>query len=339
MDKNIIEKCLEIPFEELSPLFDEAYKISRDNFGDEIIFYMPGMVHFDTEFYTATDPNRFPSISLTGTNCQLNCEHCQGRLLETMIPATTPEQLYQVCREIKEKGGHGCLISGGSQINGSVPILDFLPTIKQIKEELDIDVVVHTGFVHPEVAKGLGEIGIDGAMLDIIGSDETLREIYHLGQTVEELDRSLSLLEENNVPVIPHIVVGLHYGEMKGEKKALNILSKHKSDAVVVVAFMPLDQTPMMNVTPSTPEEISRVVLALRFTLPNTPILLGCARPKGEHKSNTDILSIKAGVNGIAYPSQESYEYSVENGLAIKYSEECCSLIYRDITQHERVRL
>ena len=339
MDKNIIEKCLEIPFEELSPLFDEAYKISRDNFGDEIIFYMPGMVHFDTEFYTATDPNRFPSISLTGTSCLLNCEHCQGRLLKTMIPATTPEQLYQVCKEIKEKGGQGCLISGGSQIDGSVAILDFLPTIKQIKEELDIDIVIHTGFVHPEVAKGLGEVGIDGAMLDIIGSDETLREIYHLGQTVKELDLSLSLLEENNVPVIPHIVVGLHYGKMRGEKEALNILSKHKSDAVVVVAFMPLDQTPMMNVTPSTPEEISRVVLALRFTLPNTPILLGCARPKGEHKSNTDVLSIKAGVNGIAYPSQESYEYSVENGLAIKYSEECCSLIYRDITQHERVRL
>jgi len=337
LDNNIIETCLNAPFEELSPLFDEAYKVSRDNFGNEIIYYMPGMVHFDTDFYTATDPNRFPSISLTGTSCQLNCEHCQGKLLETMIPATTPEQLYKVCKEIKEKGGHGCLISGGSQSDGSVPIKEFLPVIKQIKEEIDMDVVVHTGFVYPEVAKGLGEAGIDGAMLDIIGSDDTLREIYHLGQTVEELDQSLSLLEENNVPVIPHIVVGLHYGEMKGEKEALKILAKHRSDAVVVVAFMPLDQTPMMNVIPSTPEEIARVVLALRLSLPNTPLLLGCARPKGEHKAITDVLSIKAGVNGMAYPSQESYEFSVEKGLAIKYSEECCSLIYRDITQHQGV--
>jgi uncharacterized radical SAM superfamily protein len=339
LDHNIIEKCLDAPFEELSQLFDKAYKISRDNFGNEIIYYVPGMVHFETEFYTATDPNRFPSISLTGTKCQLNCEHCQGKLLETMTPATTPEKLYQLCKEIKEKGGLGCLISGGSQIDGSVPIQDFLATIKKIKEELDMDIVVHTGFVHPEVAKGLGEAGIDGAMLDIIGSDETLREVYHLGQTVEELDKSLSLLEENNVPVIPHIVVGLHYGEIKGEKEAIKLLSKHRSEAVVVVAFMPLDQTPMMNVTPSTPEEISRVVLALRLTLPNTPILLGCARPKGEHKSTTDVLSIKAGVNGMAYPSQESYKYSVKKGLAIKYSEECCSLIYRDITQYEKVKL
>ena len=331
MSSEIIIKCLDAPFGELSPMFDEAYRISREKFGDRMIFYMPGMVHFDTDFYTAIDPNRFPSISLTGTSCQLNCEHCKGKLLETMIPATTPEKLYNVCKQIADKGGHGCLISGGSELDGSVPLEPFLPTIKRIKEELDLDVVVHTGFVRPEIATGLGEAGIDGAMLDIIGSEETLRSVYHLGQTVEELDSSLTMLEENNVPVIPHIVVGLHYGEMKGEREALRILSNHNSEAVVVVAFMPLDQTPMWDVNPSTPEEIARVVLASRLILPDTPILLGCARPKGDHKSETDVLSIKAGVNGIAYPSQEGYEYSMEMGLKVEYSEECCSLIYRDI--------
>jgi len=168
-------------------------------------------------------------------------------------------------------------------------------------------------------------------MLDIIGSDETLRSIYHLGQTVEDLDRSLTLLEENNIPVIPHIVVGLHYGEMKGEHEAIRMLLEHRSKAVVVVAFAPLDQTPMWNVEPSSPEEIARVVLASRLILPDTPILLGCARPKGDHKSETDVLAIKAGVNGIAYPSQEGYDYSVEMGLKVDYSMECCSLIYRDI--------
>jgi uncharacterized radical SAM superfamily protein len=331
MSSEIIIKCLDTPFEELSPMFEEAYRLSREKFGDQMIFYMPGMVHFDTDFYTAIDPNRFPSISLTGTSCQLNCEHCKGKLLETMIPATTPEKLYNVGKQIADKGGHGCLISGGSELNGSITIEQFLPTIKRIKEELDLNVVVHTGFVRPEIAKGLGEAGIDGAMLDIIGSDETLRSVYHLDRTVEELDRSLTLLEENNIPVIPHIVVGLHYGEMKGEQEALSILSKHKSEAVVVVAFMPLDQTPMGNVVPCTPEDIARVVLASRLILPDTPILLGCARPKGDHKSETDVLSIKAGVNGMAYPSQEGYEYSVEMGLKVDYSEECCSLIYRDI--------
>ena len=331
MPSEIIIKCLDTPFEELSSMFEEAYRLSREKFGDQMIFYMPGMVHFDTDFYTAIDPNRFPSISLTGINCKLKCEHCKGKLLETMIPATTSEKLYNICKQIADKGGHGCLISGGSELDGSVPMEQFLPTMKRIKEELDLDVVVHTGFVRSEIAKGLGEAGIDGVMLDIIGSDETLRSVYHLDQTVEELDRSLTLLEENNIPVIPHIVVGLHYGKMKGERKALRILSKHKSKAVVVVAFMPLDQTPMWNVVPSTPEEIARVVLASRLILPDTPILLGCARPKGDHKSETDVLSIKAGINGMAYPSQEGFEYSVEVGLKVDYSEECCSLIYRDI--------
>ena len=59
-------------------------------------------------------------------------------------------------------------------------------------------------------------------------------------------------------------------------------------------------------------------------------IVLGCIRPGGKHKSETDILAIKAGVNGIAYPSEEGYNYAKNIGLNIRFSEECCSLIYRE---------
>lgn len=335
-NEKIIYRCLNVPFEELDPLFDEAYRVSRKKFGERIVFYMPGMIHFDTEFYKTTNPYSFPSISLTGTECRLMCEHCKGKLLETMIPATSPELLYEVCMRIKDKGGQGCLISGGSDPNGAVPITRFLPMIKRIKEELGLKMVVHTGVVSPETAVGLGEVGVEGVMLDVIGSNETLRSIYHLDQTIEMFDRSLALLEQARVPVIPHIVVGLDHGEIKGEGKAISIIAKHKPDAVVVVAFMPLDNTPMCGIKPPTPEEIVRVLLTVRMCLQDIPLLLGCARPRGEHKSITDVLSIKAGVNGIAYPSQEGYDYSKELGLDIEYNELCCSMIYKDFENRSR---
>lgn len=332
MDTELLDQCFNKPLLELDPIFNEAFEVARARFPNCIYFYMPGMVHFDTSFYKVSNLHRFPSISITGSKCQLQCEHCKGKLLETMIPATTPKRLLEVCTRIKEEGGRGCLISGGSNKDGSVPLMDFIPIMKRIKQELELDMVVHTGIVHPNLAEALAEVEIDAAMIDIIGSKETIKSVYHLGLTVDALDRSLFLLEQSQIPIVPHLVVGIQYGMIKGERKALQILSKHRLAALVIVAFMPLDQTPMEHVAPSSPTDIARVILASRFIMPDTPLLLGCARPRGEHKSETDILAIKAGVNGIAYPSDGGYRFARKKELTIKFSEECCALIYRELT-------
>jgi uncharacterized radical SAM superfamily protein len=207
--------------------------------------------------------------------------------------------------------------------------MEFIPTIKRAKDELGIDIVVHTGIVYPETAKALGEAGIDGAMLDIIGSDETLRQIYHLDKSVDIFDDSMSYLEDYGVPYMPHIIAGLHYGELIGEANAIKMIAKHEPNSVVVVAFMPLDRTPMQDITPASPMDIARVILATRLAIPEKPLILGCARPLGEHRRITDKLAIDAGVNGIAYPSDEGYEYAEEKGFTLSFADQCCSLIER----------
>jgi uncharacterized radical SAM superfamily protein len=49
-------------------------------------------------------------------------------------------------------------------------------------------------------------------------------------------------------------------------------------------------------------------------------------------------LSIKAGVNGIAYPSEEGYNYAKKIGLEIRFSEECCALMGKDLRSLGRKR-
>ena len=323
----LLTEVFTVSEDELAPFFEKAYKLSRERFSDKLAFHAPGMVHFDTEFYTADDPYRVPSISVSGSQCSLNCEHCSGKLLETMISATTPEALWDACKKVKDRGGKGCLISGGSTPRGNTPMERFIPTIKRVKKELGIDVVVHTGVVYPDTVEGLRDAGIDGAMLDIIGSDETLREIYHLDLTADVFDKSMELLEDNGIPMMPHIVVGLHHGKLLGEMNAIKMIAKYKPSSIIVVAFMPLDMTPMENVTPSSPMDIARVVLATRLAMPDQPVILGCARPHGEHRRETDKLCLKAGVNGIAYPTEEGYYYAKELGLKITMSDKCCSLM------------
>lgn len=290
------------------------------------------MVYYETEFYEATNKLRFPSLSITGTGCSLNCEHCKGKLLENMIPTTTPEQLWNKMLEIHEQGGKGCLISGGSTIHGDTPLLKFIPVIKRAKDELELDIVVHTGVVYPKVADALAESGIDGAMFDIIGSNRTLRDIYHLDLDVDVFDESMTLLEDRGVPMMPHIIVGLQYGQMEGEAKAIEMIAGHSPESVIVVALQPLDDTPMESIEPASPMDIARVIIATRLVLPTKPIILGCARPLGKHRRTTDRLAIDAGVNGIAYPTEEGYYYAKERGLKAVMSEKCCSLLDRAFT-------
>ena len=62
----------------------------------------------------------FPSVSLTGTYCSLNCKHCSRHYLEGMIPAVNEEALYKTAKKIYEYGGKGFLLSGGSDLNGKL---------------------------------------------------------------------------------------------------------------------------------------------------------------------------------------------------------------------------
>jgi len=326
-----IEACFNSPEEELGTLFERAYKLSREKFSDIIAFHMPGMRHYETDFYSGTNPYRFPSVSVSGTHCSLNCEHCKGHLLESMIPATTPRRLWEVCLEVSKRGGKGVLVSGGSTPRGNTPLARYVPVIKRVKEELGLDVVVHTGIVYPEVARALREARIDGAMIDVIGDSESMRSVYHLDLAPSVFDQSMFLLEANGIPIVPHIVVGLHYGEIRGEKNAITMIARHRSESVVVVAFMPLEGTPMQSVAPPRPMDIARVLLACRLGMPDRSIILGCARPQGKHREITDRLAIDAGVSGIAYPTEDAHDYALQRGLRVALSDECCSLLAKAI--------
>ncbi|MFZ0966208.1 MAG: radical SAM protein, partial [Candidatus Bathyarchaeia archaeon] len=172
---------------ELTNLLDTGKLVSKSK---KIHFYAPSFMYYKTNYYCSSQ-NDFPTISLTGKGCALNCKHCGGKVLETMYPATAPEKLFDLCAQLKRKGALGCLISGGCLPNGSVPLEKFVNMIEKVKRELGLTVFVHTGIIDFDTAKKLGNAGLDAALIDIIGSDETIGEIYNLNVTVEDYEHSL----------------------------------------------------------------------------------------------------------------------------------------------------
>ncbi|MCW4054884.1 MAG: radical SAM protein [Candidatus Bathyarchaeota archaeon] len=292
-------------------------------------FYAPSFMYYKTSHYCSSQ-TKFPTVSVTGTACALNCKHCGGKILETMLPVEAPEKLLELAAKLKDHGALGFLISGGCLPDGSIQLKPFILAIEKIKRELGLTVFVHTGIIELDTAIALKTAGVDAALIDIIGSDETVRKIYNLNVTVDDYARSLNALQEARLNFVPHIIVGLHDGKLKGELEALKIIASVKPSAVVVIAFMPIHGTAMTEVKPPQPAEIARVTAVARLMFPRTPLVLGCMRPKGKHRSETDVLALKAGADAIAFPSEEAIRYAEVHGYKFSFSSHCCAQIYAE---------
>jgi len=320
----MISQLIQLP---LTDLQSEAFRIRKAYFDNELTFSIPGTVSYHDDTFPF-QKNRFAAISVTGSHCDLQCGHCQGKLLESMIPAEDSRTFFQVANQLRLNGAHGILVSGGANQNGEVPLEEFIPLIREIKEKApEFKVIVHTGLIQRENAKGLKEAGVDQILIDIIGDDDTIREVYHLNKRVEDYEKTLWMLKEMGHRIAPHIIIGHHFGEIRGEWKALEMVTHVGVETIVLVILKTLLPVGKNHFKIPKPDEASRIAAIARILNPKIPIRMGCIRPAHPSKLEMEKGFIDSGVNTIAYPIQGTIEYAKEIGLETKFIEMCCSLI------------
>lgn len=303
-------------------------ELRRRRFGSRFEFYAPGLKRWQTREWTPEKAHRFVPVSVTGTACALQCDHCQTKVLEGMVTVSRKRPLFDTAVDLARRGVEGILVSGGSTAGGEVPLAPHLADMRRIREELGLKVIVHSGVVTPWLAEGLTEAGVDGVMLDVIGADETIREVYHLDLTAADFERSLELLAACDLRILPHIVIGLHYGELVGEWRALEMIARHPVSTLILVVLTPLVGTPMAAVAPPPVSEVTDFFAEARRAMPSTPVNLGCGRPMGATKVALDKAAVDQGLNGIAYPAEGIVEYARASGLEPAFYEYCCSLTW-----------
>jgi len=304
-------------------LFDQAWNVTRKNHGSNFTFYLPGMIRYGKM------RGLYPALSLTGDRCQLLCEHCKGLLLKPMIKATDPESLITKCLKLAHSGHSGVLLSGGSDLEGRLPWKTFYQAIQKIKTEIDLFLSVHSGFLDFNTAVALKEAGVDQALIDVMGDEETAKKIYHL-DSLQKVITSLENLFKSGLDVVPHIVAGLMYGKIHGEYNALRIISRFKPSSIVMVVLMPLKGTPMSGVLPPSPIEIARLIATARLMMPHTPISLGCERPRNKEGHIMEELAIYAGATRMAVWSKKTIDLASNLGLNPLFQPTCCSVPYRE---------
>lgn len=304
----------------------------RARFGDAVVFSAPSFKHFRTSCFPQGSPQAFRALSLTGTECSLSCEHCEGRLLEAMSPATTPQTLVEKGRKLAEQGAHGVLLSGGCDPSGQVPLLPFAPAIAELRR-MGLEVAAHGGLISAETALALARSGLSCLMLDLVGSRETARDIIHLDVGPEAFESALRTALRAGLSAVPHIVLGLHRGQLRGEAEALRIAASYPIRALVLVIHRPEPNTKLADAKPPSPEELGRFMARARLTLPRAPIMLGCARPVGTFARQVERYALLAGLNGVAFPSDDTVQLSESMGFSSVFRHSCCALPCADICE------
>ncbi len=316
-----LEELRDKPLEELLSL---AWKLRKSNFGDVLFVSAPSAKRYEIAGFK-NSPRSFVNVSVTGSACALRCEHCGGKLLESMHHVSSEEELIALGRWLVERGAEGVLISGGATKEGRVPLRGFEQALAELRR-MGLRVIVHSGLVDEEDARSLKRAGVEQVLLDIIGDEATIKEVYHLNKTPADYARALEHLKREGLSIAPHIVVGLHRGEIRGEYEALRMITRAKPEAIVVVVLSPLYGTRFEGIAPPPPEEVAKLVAVARILNPKARLNLGCAKP-AKDKAEIETLAIDAGINTVAYPSEEALRYAEERGLELRFSELCCTLV------------
>jgi len=272
---------------------------------------------------------KFPSVSMSGNSCALSCKHCNHTYLNDMQNLTEPDELLNSCRRFADEGAVGFLLSGGCDKNGAMLNLrKLLPIVKQIKKETDLVVKLHTGFVDKELAEDIVAAGVDIASVEVVGSNETIQEIFGFNATVDSYADTLQNLEAAGIPyIVPHVCIGLHYGELKGEFHALEVIKNFCDPSLLVlIIFRPTKGTILEQCKIPSADDVSTVVEKAKELFPEKDVSLGCIRPRARFREEIELAALKAGVTRMEIPSKNTLRCASEMGYTIKKIHACCAL-------------
>jgi len=292
--------------------------LSWKHFGKQITFYLPGMISYNGL------KGAYPGISITGPYCALMCDHCQARILQPMPAVMSPDALIDMCRRFADRGCLGVLISGGCDPVGRLPWRAFASAIRTVKQQTGLYISVHCGLLDLDTAMVLKNAGVDQALLDVVGDDETYRTVCHVDFGISHILSSLEALNRADLPVVPHVVCGLYQGRMKSELKAIEMIAGFPIEQLVIVSLMAIRGTPFEGVRTPDAMEVAEIIVEARRHMPRVRMSLGCARRRGDEE--IERLALEGGVNRMALPSDAVMERARELGLEIRYQRTCCSV-------------
>lgn len=229
---------------------------------------------------------RYPTISITGKTCAMNCKYCEGYYLTNMHSAITPNELYSNARNLHAKGARGLLISGGYNKDGYMPIKNFLSTIREIKRDFELVISLHSGLVDKKLASEIRKSQVDIVDYQLITDPIVIKEIQGLNRRPKDYIKSLEFLIQYGPSYIaPHLPLGFRYGKIVKERETIDVVKDYNPYLVVFLTFISTPHSSMEDI--GSPEHIELAdIFSYSRKLP-CDIAIGCMR-SAIHKKQLD---------------------------------------------------
>ncbi|MCJ7473358.1 MAG: radical SAM protein [Actinobacteria bacterium] len=304
-----------------------------------LTFAVPGGKVYINDYYT-NSPGSFLNISITGQDCQLMCRHCRRELLKGMSEAGDSKKLVELvkkyikrARNNRENTGNGplkgMLISGGFDAEGKLPVNNILSGISELKSKYPfLTIYIHTGFLDEDEAAALKRSGVDAVLVNLIGSQKAIREVYNLrDRTYNDYLDTIKLLKVHGLKVSPHIIIGLEDGKLSDEFRTVKDALALGVDSLVFIVLKKASRTADFISSKVPHDEIIGLVKYARELSPDVLLSFGCAKPPDSSRHLLEIELIKAGIDSMAFPAEETVRFAVENKIAHTFVEKCCAIL------------
>ncbi len=230
-------------------------------------------------------PRRTLSVSVTGDACALHCNHCNGHYLQHMVPVIA-------ARRVLESGEYqSILLSGGSDPNGRLPLMEHLSFIRWAHEQ-GIRINAHVGLQSEDDIDTLSPF-FDKVSLDYVWDDGTIHEVYHLQRSGSDYLRTArgwtdvfsrgggsEVLTSAKQRVNLHLTIGLKGGVVAGEYAAIDSLIVFQPASLVFLVLIPTEGTVYGSVPVVPIDAVESVFAYARLKLSSTDLVLGCMHPR-----------------------------------------------------------
>jgi uncharacterized radical SAM superfamily protein len=225
-------------------------------------------------------------------------------------------------RRANAAGRTSCLISGGCDLHGRVPVTPYIGHVARLRPGRMMN--WHVGLVSEDEIRQIAPLA-DVISFDFVGDDATIREVYGLPHTVDEYVHTYTLIRRF-VPVVPHLTLGLRGGRLSGEHGAIERLVHLEPQALVLLVLIPTPGTRYSGCSPPPLSEVASFFRFARARLPNTPVYLGCMRPGGAYRRELDRLAVEAGLDKIVNPAPSAVSAAKSWGRTVEWEDECCAI-------------
>lgn len=229
-------------------------------------------------------PRRTLSVSVTGEECALRCNHCGAHYLHHMVPVAAAQRVLE---ESDEYGS--ILLSGGCDATGRVPLLEHLAFIQWVHAR-GIRINAHVGLQEDREIPQLAPY-FDRVSLDYVWDEETIHSVYHTQRHgtdylhavqawIQAFQRQNDTAQAAKRRVGLHLTIGLLGGKLAGELPAIASLVPLQPSTLIFLVLIPTEGTVYEGVPPVPLKEVETVFAYARQMLPGTGLILGCMHPK-----------------------------------------------------------